>query len=615
MIIATQSNPSGQPESSGTVSPAVVGDLTDRYLAILAQDQPLDSMHQRLAKLTCELLNARTVLWAPEPAHQAPSEDTNTDIAERLSDVAPDPRVDDEELAMVLTQVRQQSQPVVAPSQQIPQATNIGIPVSGHGVLLCRLVAGRNLLPSFVALLKMVAGYFVMAKVRHHQSQGMAMAADSQTRLQLIECLFGPGTTTECLQLWCTRVAAIAGATPALLCLQGRRRRKIRLVAQSGTDPVATDGETARLAKRLAAEVVLGGADLDQALSNQTTIKSKSATELASHLGVDQVFAFPLTEAQQTRGALILAGNALDAQRVKRARLAVAGSAPSLLFRHQPAVIKSAGETGHSSGWRRLVTAALSIAALVGLMWIPVPYHIRCPLTLTPQTRRFVAAPFDGILMTTDVAAGDVVHRGQPLGHLDDGPLKLELSRIATEQVRIRKQQEIHVAQAKIADAQLAELRLQELAASAELLQSKINLAVITSPLPGVVISQDLDDVENSSVSLGQPLFEVAPLAVLHAEIEVPEFHAQALKTGLLTSVWVNDGTGRRRQGKLERLAPRADVVGDRNIIRCEMPLDNDDQTLRPGMEGRAAIDVGQRTIGWILFHRLWDRLRVYVGI
>ena len=40
----------------------------------------------------------------------------------------------------------------------------------------------------------------------------------------------------------------------------------------------------------------------------------------------------------------------------------------------------------------------LTMAALGGLMAVPVPYQVRCPVQLEPKLRRVVSAPFDGVL-------------------------------------------------------------------------------------------------------------------------------------------------------------------------------------------------------------------------
>jgi hypothetical protein len=65
--------------------------------------------------------------------------------------------------------------------------------------------------------------------------------------------------------------------------------------------------------------------------------------------------------------------------------------------------------------------------------------------------------------------------------------------------------------------------------------------------------------------------------------------------------------------GAIARIHPRSVTREKDNVFLGEIPLDNEDGDLRPGMKGRAAIRTGWRCLGWVLFHRPWNYLLTWL--
>lgn len=594
-------------ESRMTQGNSTQSGIAERYVATLLRSRSKEETHRELSELTREMINARKLNWVEEVEGSQSEADSATAVDSEMTESL----VEEQEL---LAKLKRNQQPVIEPSQTDRNVTQIGIRVPGSGSLICHLVASPNSLPSFVALLKMAAGYFVLASDQQQQTQLKSFALDTSVRLGLIEGLFKTPDCDDALKVFCEQVAQFAGASLGMLFLTPKRGKSSRLAAFSGPGQADVHGETMRLARGLANEVMIGGQAVDQEIDNKANCPSRSAAALAAHLGAARVITIAIDDSQgNSRGALLLVGEQFEESRISQLRHAVTSCSAALLFRHRPSL---PGTAPHSR--RRLRSwsiVLLVLALLTGLMFVPVPYHAHTSVLLSPTTRRIIDAPFEGILLRTDAKSGDLVEAGQVLAAMDDQPLTLELSRLKSEETRVRKQHEIDLAQGEVAKSQLAELRLNELKASIELVQSRLRQSQIVSPISGVIISQDLDDVQHSPVTLGQPLYEVAPLNEIRAEIEVPAHQASELYVGQDVDIWIEDGGSRKRSGKIKRIAPRTQLRNGRNVVLCELLLDNDSAALRPGMEGHAAIDSGQKTIGWVLFHRLWDRGRVYVGI
>ena len=71
---------------------------------------------------------------------------------------------------------------------------------------------------------------------------------------------------------------------------------------------------------------------------------------------------------------------------------------------------------------------------------------------------------------------------------------------------------------------------------------------------------------------------------------------------------------GRPLPFTVERVTPVATAEDGGNYFRVEAQLDHPPDSLRPGMEGIAKIDIGARRIGWIWTHDLvdWIRLKLW---
>ena len=89
-------------------------------------------------------------------------------------------------------------------------------------------------------------------------------------------------------------------------------------------------------------------------------------------------------------------------------------------------------------------------------MAIPLPYRVACDCELQPVLRRFVAAPYAGILERTFAENGDIVSKDQLLAQMDGRNLRIELSGLQAELAGAKKKRDLALAQGDIANSQIA---------------------------------------------------------------------------------------------------------------------------------------------------------------
>jgi putative peptide zinc metalloprotease protein len=92
---------------------------------------------------------------------------------------------------------------------------------------------------------------------------------------------------------------------------------------------------------------------------------------------------------------------------------------------------------------RVALIATLGLAALVGVLSLPVTYHVRAPLVLMPEDAARVYATIEGRLHGA-MRAGTRVHRGQMVAQLENTQTVFELARLEGEQ-RLRQMRVEHL--------------------------------------------------------------------------------------------------------------------------------------------------------------------------
>ena len=268
---------------------------------------------------------------------------------------------------------------------------------------------------------------------------------------------------------------------------------------------------------------------------------------------------------------------------------------------------KARGGKRLGRGGRALIGFTLA-ASILGLMLLPVDHRLTASSVLEPEVRRFVVAPFDGVLRASRVKPGDQVEAGDVLATLDGRELELELVRLRAEHDKLSKQRDVTLAAGETAATQITELELARIQAGLELLEYRRDHLAVRSPVRGVVTQGELSREEGSPVATGQRLFELAPLDRMVAEVEVPAEDVAYFVEGAPAELTLEAFPGESFGGPVERLHPRSTIRDGRNVYLAEVELANPDLRLRPGMRGEARITVGRRSLGWVLFHRAWEK-------
>lgn len=254
----------------------------------------------------------------------------------------------------------------------------------------------------------------------------------------------------------------------------------------------------------------------------------------------------------------------------------------------------------------------IGVLLCAGLMAVPMPYRLKCECQLQPTQRRFVAAPYDGILEKALVEVGEVVNKDQVIARLDGRQLRIELAGVEAEYEGARRRRDASLAAREIAESQIAKSAMKRLAAQTKMLNNRIKDLEVRSPIDGVIVAGDMDKVQGAPLEMGQNLFEVAPLKNMVAEIGIPEAEIHYVDRDDPVTLKINSFPFETWAGKVQQIHPSAEIVDGQTVFVAEMEIDNASGELRPGMAGSAKISTGWAPLGWNLFHGAWESLRYW---
>ncbi len=262
------------------------------------------------------------------------------------------------------------------------------------------------------------------------------------------------------------------------------------------------------------------------------------------------------------------------------------------------------------SAVKRFATIGVVVAVLI-LMLVPISYRVPADCRIQPVMRRTVAAPFENLLYRTYVKPGDEVEAGQVLAELDGREIRVNLAEaIAARSAAVKKRDNAMVLDDP-AELQMAQLESDRLALEAERLQYRSDNLIIRSPIAGIVLTGNLERSEGVPVTTGQRLYEIAPLDEMLMEISIPETEVRHISEGSEVFMRLDSDSSLKWTSEIKTIHPVSEVEDGENVFAGEALLENENELLRPGMKGSVRIDAGKKSIGWILFHGLWEYLRL----
>ncbi len=352
----------------------------------------------------------------------------------------------------------------------------------------------------------------------------------------------------------------------------------------------------------------------------EATTITRAAAQLSQRHGPTAVYSLPLRRGGECLGVLTVerpSDNPLTLRELEGLRLTADLCTARLIDLHErdrwfgarwahSARKAAAALVGPRHTWAKVTALALTAVTLF-LCFAKGTYKVESPFVVESRVRQVITAPFDGFIETASVETGDEVVADQTvLASLDTHELRLEVGRLAAELAGFLKEAELARDEGKPIEVQIARQRAERVRAEKALIEKQIADAELRSPVSGVVLEGDLKRRVGGPVKKGDVLFVVAPLDTLRAELSVPEDRIGDISVGDRGELASASHPGVYLPFEVEKINPLAEVNEQRNVFKVRVRLLETRPWLRPGMEGVAKVDAGERHYAWI-----WTRAAI----
>jgi hypothetical protein len=262
--------------------------------------------------------------------------------------------------------------------------------------------------------------------------------------------------------------------------------------------------------------------------------------------------------------------------------------------------------------WAKVISIALAVALAV-LFFGRMNYRVKASFILRTDDIAILSAPFNGFIESAPTRPGDPVHPKDTLLKLDTRDLLLEEAAAKADLDRYTRDAEWSRATNGLAEMRIATAQADQARVRLDSVRYHLGQSVLTAPFEGVVVEGDLKKRIAAPVKQGDALFKIARTDRMYVECEVKETDIHEIRDDATGQIAFAGQPKLKFPIRLERIEPVAQVKEQKNIfiVRCQIQ-GRPEEWWRPGMTGVAKLEVGRRTIFWVISHRTLDFLRMY---
>ncbi len=268
---------------------------------------------------------------------------------------------------------------------------------------------------------------------------------------------------------------------------------------------------------------------------------------------------------------------------------------------------------------RRWMGLAAFAAVSLGLIFGRGEARMAGHATLEGALRRAIVAPFDGYIQEAAVRPGQRVQAGQTILRLDDRDLVLQQLDSRARIAEAQRQVSDAVGRRDMAQAAISLARRQQSEAELKLVQENLLRARVSAPFDALVISGDMTQQIGAPVRRGDVMYELSPLLRYRIAVEIEEGDFAEIVPGQTGSLVLSALPYETYPITVELVTPIASAKDGRTVFRVDAHLapgsvEAGHEALRPGMQGVAKINVGERHYVWIWTRTMlsWARLKLW---
>jgi len=266
---------------------------------------------------------------------------------------------------------------------------------------------------------------------------------------------------------------------------------------------------------------------------------------------------------------------------------------------------------------QKIFSAAVFAIILAFLTFVPWSMKVMGDVSVLPQHRTPVISSVEGIVKNVYFREGAPVTRGAVLSQLQDEDYRLALDDQKTRRDLLLKQISRSQSTSDSSALRVQQIQLQQTEREIAFYQHLLDYTRLTAPVDGILITPKIEEKVGSFLKKGEQFCELADMRSTRAEVNIQESDIGYLKVGQKIRLKMNAYPTKQFYGKITLLGAQVATHNETSTYRIEAQIDNTDQFLKSGMVGKAKIEVGYRSIGYVILRKpvrfLWKKFWVWL--
>ena len=260
------------------------------------------------------------------------------------------------------------------------------------------------------------------------------------------------------------------------------------------------------------------------------------------------------------------------------------------------------------------LSALLVLVVILIVMFGKLPYKVEGVTTIKTDDISYLCAPYDGIIEKVNIDNGDSVSLGDLLVEFDTEELSFKRLEISSEIVKYNRETEKARASRSLAEMKISLAKKEQAISSLNRVEYYMSQSKIKAPFSGIIVEGEREKLNGAPFSKGDIIIQIANSTNLYAKIKISEEDIDEIKLGQIVEINLLSRPEERFMGIIDKIIPMANVDDvNGNVFGVNVLFTSEIQKwMRPGMSGLAKIEIEERSILWILTHKLSDYFRMY---
>ncbi len=264
---------------------------------------------------------------------------------------------------------------------------------------------------------------------------------------------------------------------------------------------------------------------------------------------------------------------------------------------------------------RRTTFIAAAAAVVLFLVFFPIPMRVDGEATVQPVHKAEVEPEIDGVVRQVFVREGQQVRAGDVLADLEDWNYRDALAAAQAKYETALSQMNRALAANDGTEAGIQRVQANYWASEVDRARQRVEKTHLRAPIDGSVATPHIEDSVGRQLSAGAKFGEIVDNSQAIVDVAVDDVGIALLRDGARGWLKLDGFPTRTFKGAVSVISPKSEVQGDSRVFFARLAVPNPNGLMRAGMQGRAKISAGWRSVGYVLFRRpaVWVYTKLWI--